>query len=52
MGLKTLIIVKVQVIIFYDGGNKFVSLLADMGKGREHIDIVWKLLKVVEILNC
>ena len=30
---------------FYDGGKKkkFVSLLVDMEKGREHIDIVWKI---------
>ena len=28
---------------FYDGGKKFVSLLADMEKGRKHIDIVWKI---------
>ena len=30
---------------FYDGGKKFVSLLADMEKGREHIDMCGKFFE-------
>ena len=30
---------------FYDGGKKFVSLLADMEKDREHIDMCGKFFE-------
>ena len=35
-----------------DGGSKLASLLADMGKDREHKDIVWKIFESCGNFDC